>query len=77
MAAPDLRADYARDFNPIYPSLAHAYGAELVPFFLQPLVGKPDLLQADKVHPTALGVEEVVAATIDEVADALPPAPQR
>jgi len=36
MAAPDLRADYARDFNPIYPSLAHQYGADRVPFFLQP-----------------------------------------
>jgi acyl-CoA thioesterase I len=72
MAAPDLRADYARAFNPIYPSLAHEYGAELVPFFLQPLAGKPDLLQNDKVHPTALGVEEMVAATVDDVAEALP-----
>jgi acyl-CoA thioesterase-1 len=72
MAAPDLRADYARDFNPIYSSLAHAYGVSLVPFFLQPLVGKPDLLQTDRVHPTVLGVEEMVAATVDDVADALP-----
>jgi acyl-CoA thioesterase-1 len=72
MAAPDLRADYARDFNPIYPSLAHQYGAHLVPFFLQPLVGKPDLIQPDRVHPTALGVEEMVAATVDDVAEALP-----
>jgi len=73
MAAPDLRADYARDFNPIYPSLAHEFGVPLVPFFLQPLVGKPDLLQDDKVHPTALGVEEMVAATVDDVSEALPP----
>ena len=72
MAAPDLRADYARDFNPIYPSLAHAYGARLVPFFLQPLAGKPDLVQPDRVHPTALGVEEMVAATVNDVAEALP-----
>ncbi len=73
MAAPDLRADYARDFNPIYPSLAHEFAVPLVPFFLQPLVGKPDLLQDDKVHPTALGVEEMVAATVDDVSEALPP----
>jgi acyl-CoA thioesterase-1 len=72
MAAPDLRAGYARDFNPIYPGLAHEYGVGLVPFFLQPLVGKPDLVQPDRVHPTALGVEEMVAATVDDVADALP-----
>lgn len=72
MAAPDLNAAYARDFNPIYPSLAHRYGTVLVPFFLQPLQGKPDLVQPDKIHPTALGVEEMVAATVDDVADALP-----
>jgi len=72
MAAPTLSAGYARDFNPIYPSLAHEYGAELVPFFLQPLIGKPDLLQPDHVHPTALGIEEMVAATVDNVEDALP-----
>jgi acyl-CoA thioesterase-1 len=72
LAAPDLRADYAQNFNPIYPSLAHEHGVELVPFFLQPLVGKPDLLQDDRVHPTALGIEEMVAATVDDVAEALP-----
>lgn len=72
LAAPALRAEYARDFNPIYPSLAHQYGAVLVPFFLQPLLGKPDLVQPDRVHPTALGIEEMVAATVDDVADALP-----
>lgn len=77
LAAPDLSASYARDFNPIYPSLAHQYGAVLVPFFLQPLQDKPDLLQPDRVHPTALGVEEIVAATVDEVADALPQSPGR
>lgn len=77
MAAPDLRADYARDFNPIYASLAHEHGVALVPFFLQPLVGKPDLLQDDKVHPTAIGIEEMVAATVDDVAEALPPATVR
>lgn len=72
LAAPSLSPDYARDFNPIYPSLAHRYGADLVPFFLQPLKGKPDLVQPDHVHPTALGVEEMVAATVDDVREALP-----
>jgi acyl-CoA thioesterase-1 len=77
LAAPDLRADYARDFNPIYPSLAHQQGVALVPFFLQPLVDKPDLLQDDRVHPTALGIEEMVAATVDDVVEALPAAKAR
>jgi len=72
LAAPNLGKDYAANFNPIYPTLARQYGAVLVPFFLQPVIGKPDLVQPDHVHPTALGVEEIVAATVDDVADALP-----
>lgn len=72
LAAPMLSADYARDFNPIYPTLAREHDAVLVPFFLQPLLGRPDLVQPDRVHPTALGIDEMVAATVDDVADALP-----
>lgn len=72
MAAPNLGKDYAASFNPIYPQLAEKYGATLVPFFLQPVVDKPDLMQDDHVHPTALGIDAMVAATVDDVADALP-----
>ena len=72
MAAPNLGKDYAARFNPIYPQLAEEYGATLVPFFLQPVIDKPDLMQQDHVHPTALGVDAMVAATVDDVADALP-----
>ncbi|PEQ14277.1 arylesterase [Novosphingobium sp. PC22D] len=74
LAAPNLGKDYAARFNPIYPSLAQAYDAELVPFFLQPVIDKPEMMQDDHVHPTRLGIEEMVAATIDDVADALPDA---
>ena len=72
LAAPNLGKDYAGKFNPIYPALAKAHGDTLVPFFMQPLLENPDLVQADKVHPTAQGVEAMVAATIDAVAGALP-----
>lgn len=72
MAAPNLGQDYSAEFNPIYPQLAEKYGATLVPFFLQPVIDKPDLMQEDHVHPTALGIDAMVAATVDDVADALP-----
>jgi acyl-CoA thioesterase-1 len=72
MAAPNLGKDYAAGFNPIYPQLAEKYGAVLVPFFLQPVIGKPDLIQPDHVHPTALGIDAIVSATVDDVADTLP-----
>ncbi|MBS0476559.1 MAG: arylesterase, partial [Proteobacteria bacterium] len=67
LAAPNLGAGYADKFNPIYPALAKQYHAGLVPFFLQPLIDKPALVQADHIHPTAPGVDLLVSATIDQV----------
>ncbi|HKX79282.1 MAG TPA: arylesterase [Novosphingobium sp.] len=72
LAAPNLGKDYAGKFNPIYPELARKYDAALVPFFLQPLFDKPDLVQKDHIHPTEAGIEAMVAATVDDVAGALP-----
>lgn len=73
LAAPNLGPNYGKAFNSIYPQLSEKYGAVLVPFFLQPVIDKPDLMQGDRVHPTALGIDAIVAATVDDVADALPP----
>lgn len=72
LAAPNLGKDYAAQFNRIYPDLAKTHGAALVPFFLQPLMDRPELVQKDKVHPTEQGIEEMVAQTVDQVAAALP-----
>jgi acyl-CoA thioesterase I len=69
---PNPGPEYQQAFDAIYPSLAAEYDAELVPFFLEPVWDKPDLIQRDRVHPTAEGIEALVAATADEVADALP-----
>ena len=70
LAPPNLGADYRAKFDTIYPAVAQKHGAVLVPFFLQPLMGKPDLIQADRIHPTATGIEEIVAATVGEFAKA-------
>lgn len=72
LAAPNMGADYAGKFNPIYPALAKKHGAVLVPFFLQPLIDKPQLIQQDRIHPTAQGIELLVGDTIDEVTEAFP-----
>jgi len=72
LAAPNLGGDYRGKFDPIYPALAKKYGAVLVPFFLQPLMGHPELVQKDHIHPTVDGIETLVAATIDQIAGALP-----
>lgn len=73
LAPPNLGADYRGKFDPIYPALAKQHGAALVPFFMQPVVGRADLVQADRIHPTRVGIEAIVAATVDTVAKALPP----
>ncbi|MFM5925280.1 MAG: arylesterase [Novosphingobium sp.] len=72
LAAPNWGEGQGKAFNAIYPDLAKQYGAGLVPFFLEPVVGKPELVQADHIHPTAAGIDLLVGATVDQVAKALP-----
>lgn len=72
LSPPNLGADYRAAFDPIYPALAKKHGATLVPFFLQPLMGRADLLQADNIHPTLPGIDKLVEATVDDVAKAVP-----
>lgn len=71
LAAPNLGADYQKQFNPIWPDLAKKHKTALVPFFLAPVLGNKDLMLEDNVHPNAQGVDEIVAATRDQVAQAL------
>lgn len=73
LAPPNLGAQYRREFDTIYPALAKKHDAMLVPFFLQAVLGRPDLVQPDHLHPTAVGIERIVAATSDTVIKALPP----
>lgn len=72
LSAPNWGADHAKAFNAIYPDLAKKHGDALVPFFLQAVIDKPQLIQADRIHPTAEGIEAMVAATVGDVAKALP-----
>ncbi|MCX7282592.1 MAG: arylesterase [Novosphingobium sp.] len=71
LAAPNLGADYAARFNPIWPEMAKKHKAGLVPFFLQPVLGNRALMLDDHVHPNAEGVNRIVAATEGTVAKAL------
>ncbi|MCP5396494.1 MAG: arylesterase [Sphingomonadaceae bacterium] len=71
-APPNLGPEFVSAFDGLYPELANQYGVKLVPFFLEPIFDKPELIQPDRVHPTAQGIEELVAATRDDVAEALP-----
>lgn len=71
-APPNLGDAYVRQFDQLYSELASRFDAALVPFFLESIYDKPQLIQDDRIHPTAEGIEALVAATADDVATALP-----
>ena len=75
MRAPPNFGEFQADFDALYPELARQYGAELVPFFLDSIYTKPELIQDDRVHPTAEGIETLVGATVGAVKLALPEKP--
>jgi len=71
-AAPNLGEDYARAFNVIFSELAAAYADRnviLYPFFLDGVAADPKLNQADGKHPTAAGVDVIVAHILPKVED--------
>ena len=72
-APPNLGADFQRDFDGLYTDLADQYDVDLLPFFLEPVYDQPRLIQPDRVHPTAAGIEALVDHSVDAVIEALPP----
>lgn len=53
MIPPNYGIDYAARFQGMYGSLAGSAKTPLVPFLLEGVADKPDLFQADQIHPTA------------------------
>jgi len=60
-AAPNLGPDYGRDFDAIYPDLAARNDLLFYPFFLDGVATDAKLNQRDGLHPTAAGVDAIVA----------------
>ena len=52
---PNYGAKYTAEFSAIYPQLAKSHKVGLVPFMLDHVAAKPDLIQLDGLHPNALG----------------------
>jgi acyl-CoA thioesterase-1 len=67
VAAPNLGADYERAFNGIFPDLAASGHLLFYSFFLAGVLGDPQLVQRDGLHPTAAGVDAIVAGILPEV----------
>ncbi|MEO9601142.1 arylesterase [Parasphingorhabdus sp.] len=71
LAPPNLGAAFIDEFNVIYPALARKYDVALYPFFMDGVVGNPDLFLPDGLHPTAEGIDVIVGKITPQVAELL------
>lgn len=62
-AIPNLGPAYVRRFRDIFPALARANDAALIPFLLEGVAGVDSLNQDDGIHPTARG-QRIVAENV-------------
>jgi acyl-CoA thioesterase I len=68
MRAPrNMGADYAREFDAIYPALASTHPVVFYPFFLDGVAADPRLNQGDGMHPNSAGVDVIVARILPRV----------
>ncbi len=59
-AAPNMGADYARDFEKIFADLAKKYDVVFYPFFLDGVAAQAKLALQDGMHPNAAGIDVIV-----------------
>jgi acyl-CoA thioesterase-1 len=60
MIPPNYGIDYADEFRRLYADVARRDHVPLVPFLLEGLEDKPELFQADQLHPTAQAQPRIV-----------------
>ncbi len=51
---PNYGPTYTKRFHEIYANLAERYSIALLPFFLEDIAQRPELMQADGIHPRAV-----------------------
>lgn len=66
-AAPNFGEDFGKRFETIYPELAAQRGVLLYPFLLEGVAADPKLNQRDGIHPSAAGVDRMVASILPKV----------
>jgi len=70
-AIPNLGLNYVQGFEAIYPELAAKYKVLFYPFFLEGVAGERSLNQADGLHPTVAGVDEIVRRILPKTEELL------
>jgi acyl-CoA thioesterase I len=66
-ASRNLGPDYTAKFDRIYPEIAKKHDLVLYPFFLDGVAGERSLNLQDGIHPTAKGIEIIVARILPTV----------
>jgi acyl-CoA thioesterase-1 len=66
---PNYGSEYVRAFEAVYPRLAKEFDAALIPFLLEGVAARPELL-SDEIHPNAKG-NEIVAEVVMKVLEPL------
>lgn len=67
LAPTNLGPDYGAAFAAAYRRVVDRHDVAFYPFFLDGLVGRPDLFQADGIHPNAAGVAVIVERILPSV----------
>lgn len=68
--------DYKTAFDAIFPELAEKHGVLLACWCLRRLAGRPEMIQADGLHPSATGVDEIVGRLGPAVLELIARVPQ-
>ena len=72
---PNYGADMGRQFTALYPAVAKATGAALVPFFLKGVGDDPDPMrwfQPDRIHPNEAAQPRMLANVWPQLRPLLP-----
>ena len=68
-AGSNLGDAYRIAYDRIFPDLAARHGIDFYPFLLQDVAFKPELNQADGMHPNAKGAAVIAAAMFDSISN--------
>lgn len=63
---PNYGIEYTQAFDQMYADLNRQYGDVFVPFFLAPIIERPELFQPDQLHPTE-AAQPILAQSVYQV----------
>ena len=64
---PSFGKEYSDGFHKIFAKVATENNIPLLPFILKDVVGKPELNQADGIHPTVEGHEIMSKVVLEDI----------